>query len=362
MADISIGDCNPVRLGTMPSLPALPTVARAELDALRDQFVTWVEVRRRASTQGLEQLSRQFLAWLKIRRSAKTVETYAVALELFCEFTADRGIEIAADVDHQAVEQFLAWLLDRGVSPKTVNNRLAALRSFWRWMRRNGITLSNVPADCERLPMRKSLPRYLSIEDTEKFLAGLAARPGAVARRDEAIIATALLAGLRCSELVGLRLADVNLKDNILRVVGKGDKEREFPIVPRLAKLLNAYLQETRQLLLEPTPLTGSEWFFVSANPTREASGAKRAGRAVGAQLGRHAFNGQLRKISREVLGRHVHPHMLRHSFASRLRERGADLQLIGEALGHESIDTTQIYAHLATSHRRKLLQGFLTE
>ena len=115
---------------------------------LGQQFATWVEVRRRSSAQPLEQLGRQYLAWLRIRRSPKTVETYAVAIELFAEFAFDNKLSTPAEVDHRHVEAFMAKLIAEGVSARTVNNRLATLRGFWKWMRRVGVTISNVPADC----------------------------------------------------------------------------------------------------------------------------------------------------------------------------------------------------------------------
>lgn len=193
----------------------------------RAAAATHVQVRRMAQARPLEDLGKRFIGWLPLRRSPNTVKAYAVALNDFCQFARDQGIAELTDIDHRAVEAFLAWLLAKGKSPRSINLKLAALRSWWKWMRIQGVTTSTAPDDCEQLKVGHRLPSYLSIAETRTLLKGLAKRRGLCARRDEAIIATACLTGLRCAELVALRVEDLDLAAGVMRVIGKGDKQRE---------------------------------------------------------------------------------------------------------------------------------------
>jgi len=192
-------------------------------------------------------------------------------------------------------------------------------------MGREEITVKNPATDVFLLPTHKKLPGHLSIPEQEQLLEALAQDPTSLGFRDYALVATGLLTGLRCSELSHLQLGHVDLAAGILRVVeGKGRKDRELPIIPRLERILRSYLEVTR-------PRLGPRTIFIT-----------------------------IRRLCEEVLNRHVHPHMLRHSFASRLRENGADLQDIQEALGHAVITTTTMYAHLTTRRQREKLAEYL--
>jgi len=253
------------------------------------------------------------------------------------------------------------------------------------------------------LPEQKKLPNYLTIPEQERLLTILAENPSLPGRRDHALVATGLFTGLRCAELAHLQLAHVDLHAGHLRVVnGKGGKDRELPIIPRLEAILQGYLAEVRPALvgrpfgglhkkqpgskywwlteyagegktvrhklttesLEEARQVRAErvrqpaelpWVFVNASPTN-ANRIRRAGQPI---LGRTIFH-MMRRVVSPILGRPVAPHMLRHSFASRLRENGADLQLIQEALGHANINTTTMYAHLTTNRRRQELARLL--
>lgn len=353
--------------------PAAPPPPPSALPAEWGQhFATWVEVRRRTSAQLLDDLRRPFLGWLKLRRSANTVASYGTSIEQFSDYAKERGLLSPADVDHLAVEGWMAWQADNGQAAPTINVRRSALIAWWKWMRREGIAINNPAQDCERIPEQKGTPGYLTIRECETLLKGLASRAGLTARRDEAMICTALLTGARASEITGMRVEDVNLTDGVLRIVaGKGNKTRECVIIPRLAKMLRTYLRETRPTLLRQAE---SPWLFVSAlhaeyerttkrrrsRHRRRRRTHKAAPRVLGAQLGRRTFNRIMRVVVPPILGRDVHPHMLRHSFASRLRQQGADLQIISEALGHASISTTTIYAHIASADRHRLLRKML--
>ena len=342
-----------------------------------------------------------FLSWLAFvrRRGENTVKSYGYDLKTFLEFAQEAKLRRPDDVTFRHLESFLGWLqTTRGASASTANRSLHALRTLWKYLSREGLATGNPAADTFLLPTAKKLPTYLSVAEQEKVLATLAADESHAGRRDYALVATALLTGLRCSELAYLKVAHVNLAAGVLRVVqGKGRKDRELPIVPRLEAILREYLTVARPALVgrsrgsvrrpgnaitfglylghrwtslgttdarearvraaEIAPLPADAgWVFVNASPVRSHAD-KRAGESIRSRSIFHL----VRRVVEPIVGRHVHPHMLRHSFASRVREAGGDLQLIQEALGHADIRTTVMYAHLSTSRRRQKLAELLT-
>lgn len=348
--------------------------------------------------------ARQFLTWLQFvrRRSENTIAAYSFDLETFAAFCDRAGLITPGQVTLQMIEAYLAWLqYERGLSAATANRHRAALKALFTYLKREGHVASNPVTDTFPLKQPKRLPKYLTITEQEHVLAALAEDDSPAGWRDLALVAVGLFCGLRCAELAHLRLVDVNLVDGILRVEqGKGAKDRELPIIGRLRAILERYLAVRAQLLGQPvgemyrrTPTsiwrlryTGpdgdqrvnthtysrdkarrmldeaaprpgpSPWFFVHAAPRRSYQ-LKRAAQALNT---RSLFAIVLRRVA-PLVGRKVSPHTLRRSFASRLRERGADLQLIQEALGHSSITTTAIYAFISTSKRREDLERLLS-
>jgi site-specific recombinase XerD len=345
-----------------------------------------------------------FLKWLGFvrQRRESTVRSYGEDLKSFLGFCEQAGLAKPDDVSFRHLEFYLGWLqTERGVKATTANRHLHALRTFWRWMVREEITVKNPAADVFMLPTHKKLPGYLTIPEQDQLVAALAQDGSLLGRRDHALVATALNTGLRCAELSNLQLGHLDLDAGILRVIeGKGLKDRELPIVPRLAAILRPYLEGTRPRLLAvgggsveaPNPRFGTRSWAVKLRlptgqrvtvgrlPSREAAEALRAGHSAittnpyvfvrGAQgwLSEHGMAAvgpktifyTIRRLCEAVLHRKVHPHMLRHSFASRLRENGADLQDIQEALGHAVITTTTMYAHLTTRRQREKLAEYL--
>lgn len=284
----------------------------------------------------------RFNVWAKLHRAPLTAKNYAGALEKFERFADSRGIFSPVEVDCDLIEEYLGVLRAQGNVAATVNHRLATLRTFWKRLRRWKVTQSNPPGDVDRLRMPRKLPTYLSIEDQEFILLSLAeSRRNDRCIRDEAVIATALLTGLRCFELVGLRLEDVDLQRGMLRVQeGKGARDREVPIVGWLKDVLTIYRQARLRILGGKS----CDSMFVGR---RGESNCKAVYRIVH----RHCLR---------ILHREHSPHHMRHSFASRMREKGADLQLIQETLGHVNITSTTIYASLGTALRTATLEKIL--
>jgi integrase/recombinase XerC len=344
----------------------------------------------------LERCIPAFLRWFQFsrRRSVNTVENYGRDLKSFLAFAQEAELERPDQVAFQHVEFYLGLIQQepRAVSARTANRHLNTLRAFWRYLIREGLASRNPAAETFSLPTPSRLPNYLSLPEQDRVLKILAERQDLAGQRDYALVATGLLTGLRCEELARLELAHVDLEAQVLRVVnGKGGKDRELPIIPRLEAILRGYLEQVRPELLgrpmgslrrragERSSWTLTEHLdggrsvhhnlgtasrseaerrraeliplpapppFVFVNAHRTGSGRRRrAGQAI---LGRSIFR-LVRDTVGPILGRPVHPHMLRHSFASRLYARGGDLRLIQLALGHANIRTTAIYTHLAT-------------
>ena len=308
-----------------------------------------------------------FLKWLSFvrQRRENTVRSYGEDLKTFCGFGAGAGLVKPADVDFRHIEFYLGWLqMERGLKASSANRHLHALRTFWKWMVREGITTTNPAADVFLLPTRKTLPRYLTIPEQETLLAALANDQSPLGVRDYALVAMGLLTGLRCSELSNLQLGHLDLEAGVLRVVdGKGGKDRELPVVPRLVAILRPYLETTRPAVLKGRP---NPYVFIRAGRNRGRGRAMAAGatwgiKHAGQPVGPKTIFYTIRRLVAAVLHRPgAHPHMLRHSFASRLRENGADLQDIQEALGHANIVTTTMYSHLSTRRRREKLTEYL--
>jgi site-specific recombinase XerD len=316
----------------------------------------------------------RFLDWLALvrGRAPLTVETYARALQGFRRFARAQELDDPRAVTHREIEDYLGWLGSRGRRPALLLQHLSALRTFYRYLEREGVVPRN-PATVAVGPKKESrLPTYLTIDEQERLLAALATAPTPHGQRDYAMVATALFTGLRCQELVTLRLDAVSFDGGFCRVTGKGGKTREVPLVPRLAAILAAYLRDARPALV----LTAASPYVFPANrrpgmwrrdgtllrvPRRpnQSAGYRLA---LGAPLTTRGFFHVVRGQAAAILGRPVHPHMLRHSFASRLRAKGADLQLIQEILGHESIVTTTMYAHISTPHRTATVARLLEE
>ena len=372
----------------------------------------------------LRELVPGFLQWLAFvrRRSPNTVAGSGFDLQTFLGYCDQAKLIVPADVDFRHVEFYLGWLQDaRGLKPRSANRHLQSVRGLFRYLVREGIATTNPAVDCFPLPERRGLPRYLGIEEQDRVLAVLAEDRSLLGRRNHALIATALLTGLRCAELAALEVAHVTLgvKDSRLRVVnGKGRKDRDVPIVARLEAILRGYLEEVRPALLArplgwlsrapvsrfglgsnqwrtvPSSTPRGKWSlhqevegravsrtlkarsreeaerqraeliplpapppfcFVNAHP-KSSCRVRRAGQALG---GRTIF-ALVRRVVSPIVGRPVAPHMLRHSLASRLYEKGGDLLLIRDMLGHASINTTQIYTHLTTNRRRQELARLL--
>lgn len=257
-----------------------------------------------------------------------------------------------ADVDADHVR---AWLgsLHRRRSPATMGRKLASVRCFFRWLVREGAREDDPTAGLPMPKLEKRLPRPLSIDDCEQLIVkderqqnqpapqggDRARRRAWMALRDRAMVELLYGTGIRVGELVALDVRDLELRAQEIRVMGKGGKERVVPIPEEARKALSSWVDVRRQSGLMSEPL------FISLRSRREEKPRRLAAREARRILGERAL--------RANLGEHVHPHRLRHSYATHLLDMGADLREIQELLGHSSLSTTQKYTGVSIEHLR---------
>ncbi len=298
----------------------------------------------------------RFLAGLAARdASPHTQRAYAGAVGRYLAWLGERGVDWR-DPPRTELRAYLASLAG-AVARSSVAQRLAAIRAFHRYAAREGLA----PGDpwgaiaTPRLPRR--LPRVLEVEQVERLLAVIddeldaASRPGtttgrselalALALRDRAIVETAYAAGLRISELAAADLPSLELRRGEIRVLGKGRKERIGLLGRPAVRAILAYLEDGRPVLLDRRPAAGSPPVELFLNHRGEPLGV----RGLRFRLER------LRRVAGLPLG--VSPHTLRHSFATHLLDGGADLRVVQELLGHESLATTQVYTHVSPTRLR---------
>jgi len=274
-----------------------------------------------------------FLAVLATRRAPRTVDAYRRDLTAFAEWL---GAE-PSDASTDDIERYLAEGRAAGLSGATLARRLAAIRSYFRHEQLIGARTDN-PAAALAPPRRvRRLPRTLSPGEAERLIdAAAGTTPRAL--RDQALVELLYGAGLRVSEAVGLDRTGVDLDERFVRCIGKGDKERVVPIGRRAAEALRRYLSRGRPYL----DRRHRPDLFLNA----QGGALTRAGAFL---------------ILRRLAGKagldpeHVHPHLLRHSFATHLLEGGADLRSVQEMLGHADLATTELYTHVSDARRRRV-------
>ncbi len=318
--------------------------------------VRWADAA--ATTAGVmstqESLVELFIRHLRSERhfSAHTARCYTADLEQFCAYLLGAGAtggEVngagkahkpapeACDarlraVDVEKVREFLAELRDRNYCKSTVARKLATLRSFYKFLVRRGVITAN-PVQSIRTPKQeKRLPKYLEVEQVERLFKNCDTTT-TLGARDLAILETLYSTGIRVSELVALNIDDVDLAASVVRVRGKGKRERAIPLGPGAVRAIVHYLD------------------------LRRAAGANGRADYESLFINKHGQRLSTRSVRRKLdkyllaagLDLSVSPHTLRHSFATHMLRRGADLRSVQQMLGHQSLSTTQIYTHLTS-------------
>ena len=281
----------------------------------------------------------RYLAHLRVERALQpaTLDSYARDLREYLDWLLTQAIDRLADATQVHVLRHLAALQQRGLSRASQARHLAAMRGLHRFAAADGICATDPTDGVEASRGSRPLPDFLGLEEVDRLLA----QPDAVTpsgARDRAMLELLYASGLRVSELVGLPLAAVDAQLGIVRVRGKGGKERIVPVGERAQEALGVYLRSARPVLLGARQ---SRDLFVTAR---------------GRSMTRQGFWKLLGRYARAAGLSDVHPHTLRHSFATHLLERGADLRAVQAMLGHADIATTQIYTHVDRERLKAVL------
>ena len=287
----------------------------------------------------------RFLQFLRVEQNASelTIKSYREDLTALIDYlteSRDGSCPTPQQVVVLELRGYVAALHDAGYAKTTIARRLASLRSFFRFGQREGWTQTN-PAKPLRNPRKpRNLPHFLSSDDVGRLLtAPPAENPHGL--RDRAMLETVYSAGLRVSELVGLNESDVDFEAGVLRVRGKGRRERLAPIGSFAARALKRWLRVRRLDSREPTGPDAP--IFLNRFGRRITT------RSIGRMIEKY--------LKLTGLDRRTSPHSLRHSFATHLLDRGADIRSVQELLGHKSLVTTQIYTHVSTAQLREVYQ-----
>ena len=291
----------------------------------------------------LDRLADQYFNYILVEKglAEKTIESYSRDIVRFLVFLKDHGIDAVADIDTRIILQYLIHLRDSGLATRSRARHLVTIRGFFKFLVQEKI-IRQSPAQLVELPKQtQKLPDVLSQTEIEKLLRS-PDRTAPAGVRDAAMMELLYAAGLRVSELIILKLQDVNLEACFTRVFGKGSKERVVPFGRFARDSLDLYIQTARPQLLKTFT---SPFLFVA-----------RAGNPMSRQgfwklLKRYALKAGIKK--------NITPHTLRHSFASHLLEGGADLRTVQVMLGHVDISTTQIYTHVARKHLKEIHEKF---
>ena len=267
----------------------------------------------------------KYLDYLKYERklSSNTYNSYRDNLKKFNEFFKEKEL---VKLDANQIRDFL---YQDNINARTRSHYLTVINSFYNYLLDNGY-IKDVPTQTIKLPkLEKKLPEYLTIEEVDKLFNITPTNP--LEYRNIAMLETIYATGMRVSELVNLKISDIDFNEDIIRVMGKGNKERIVPINKSSHNTLKTYIEEHRNFLLRTND---SEYVFINN---------------FGKKISRVGFFKIIKLLCKENgIDKNVSPHTLRHSFATHLLNNGADLRIIQELLGHSNLTTTQIYSHLS--------------
>jgi integrase/recombinase XerC len=287
----------------------------------------------------MQEVFNKYINYLEAERNASRYTVRNYTHDLLDFFSYLKGIEISSlnEVDKQILRGYLSRLVQDGFAKVSISRKLSAIRSFYRYLLREKLVAASPVAQTSSPKLDKRLPDFLTPVETVRLLeASDLATPQGL--RDRALMELLYASGLRVSELVSLDLGQVNLNTGEIRVWGKGAKERVVLMGTPAALALNAYLSQGRPRLLGKKK---NNALLINRD------GGRLTGRSIQRTLTKYARVAGIKK--------RVHPHMLRHTFATHLLDGGADLRVVQELLGHESLVSTQIYTHVTKSQAKKV-------
>ncbi len=291
----------------------------------------------------MRELIETFLSYLSVERglSRNTIVSYKEDLNFYMNFLESHAVNVLSKSSKDDIINFMLSQKDKGLSSSSVARRLAAIKTFYRFLGREKILKDDPTTLIDSPKLWKKIPETLSVNEVEKLISqpNIRDKQGL---RDRAILETMYATGMRVSEAVNLKKDNVNMDIGFLRCVGKGNKERVIPLGKKAIGVIQKYLKFSRPRLLKNKEC---ECLFVSR---------------FGKKISRQSFWKIIKKYSREAgIKKSIKPHILRHSFATHLLERGADLRSVQEMLGHSNISTTQIYTHVSKDRLKAIHRMF---
>jgi integrase/recombinase XerC len=282
-----------------------------------------------------------FLNYIKAAKnqSENTLKAYAGDLGQFIEYLEQNKIsetKSLKNITHLDIRGFLAYLKEKGVAKKSITRKLSALRSFFKYLVTEGIISEDPTQMVQGMKLPKKLPQFLYPSEVEALLS--APKNDILGIRDRAIMELLYATGVRVSELVSIKLKDINMGANFIIVYGKGSRERIVFFGSKAAESLEEYLKKSRPYLVKNL---SCEYLFLNKN------GTKLTDRSV-----RRIIDKYVKELS---LKKNISPHTLRHTFATHMLNNGADLKTVQELLGHVSLSTTQLYTHLTKERLKEI-------
>lgn len=285
-----------------------------------------------------------FLDYLKIERNAakNTIDIYYHDITHFIRFMENENISMLEEVDHLIIRNYLTTLYKQGLSKRSVARHISALRTFYKILMRENVVESNPFKQISLPKQEKPIPHFLYDEEMELILSTMDSDTS-LGQRNIAIIELMYATGIRVSECVQLTLQDIDFDLQTILVLGKGNKERYVPFGEFAKDALSRYILNGRKDLVNKQN-TSTNYIFVNAE---------------GAPLTTRGVQYILNKIAKDIgLTVKLHPHKLRHTFATHLLNNGADLRVVQELLGHSTLSTTQIYTHVSKDRLSKVYQN----
>ena len=274
--------------------------------------------------------------WLEKNLSQNTLESYKNDLSKFRNFL-EKNNKSVLKADHFLILSFLSFLLDKGFSSKTVSRNISSLKSFFKYLISVEHIKINPMLNIDAPKSGLFLPTTLTVEETQQIL-DAPNELRAIEMRDKAMLYTLYATGMRISELISLNMHNVDLTRGSVQVIGKGGKERLIPLTNDAIDMIKKYLTEAREKLSKGKDHNN---IFVSTH---------------GKQISRHSFWHRIKAYLKKVdVNKEVHPHTLRHAFATHMLNNGADLRSVQLLLGHSDLATTQIYTHVAQAEVKNL-------
>lgn len=291
----------------------------------------------------MRELLDTFLNYILLERglAKNTVSAYRDDLKAYTEFLKRNKISSLVQTSKNDITGFMFYQKDSGIAANSISRRLAAIKSFYRFLVRERFLETDPTSLIDSLKLWKKIPETLSLNEVDALLSAVELK-GPQGLRDKAILETLYATGMRVSEASNLKLDNVNFDIGFLRCIGKGDKERIIPLGKKAISSIKKYLFGARPRLLNKKT---SEFIFVNR------SGKKLSRQSIWKMIQHYA--------KRAAIKKHLKPHILRHSFATHLLERGADLRSVQEMLGHSNISTTQIYTHVNKDRLKSIHKMF---